>query len=172
MASDLDPIAMWGAITGTLAVGIQLAAFLVDRPRLVARYDNEYPDAIVVITNMGRRPIALRGAGLFLDRVDWRYRLRRMLRRSKRIRVAVPLSSVDAPTTVLLPGEAWIARRPMTEVMALVEPLLEGGIIDAWPTEIYATTPSGRTFHWPVTTHRGENIAQLTSAARGTVTAK
>ena len=178
MAGDLDPIAVWGAIAGTLALGVQAITFLADRPRLVAVYRNEHPDAKLAITNTGRRPIALQGAGIFIDRVDWRYRMRRLLRRSKRIRLAVPIHPVDAPPVVIQPGESWVVNRPMPDVLALIdglaliEPDQERGLIGEWPTEIYVTTPTGRTLTWPVTVPRGENIAQLTEAIRGTVTLK
>lgn len=40
----LDPIAIWGAITGSLALIIEGLGFLRDRPNLQARVETDFPE--------------------------------------------------------------------------------------------------------------------------------
>lgn len=176
MPKSPDPvtilIALWGAITGTVALSIQLASFVRDRPRVVARMIRTLPDVTVALTNTGRQAITLTAAGLFVDRVGWRYRVRRLLRRSRRIRLAVRLSPIDATSRTIQPGASWIVSRPMSEVSALAafDKERSGPPSDWLASEMYAVTTTGRTLVWPLTTvGRGENIGENTGAGGGTV---
>lgn len=67
-----DPIAILGAVTGSLALSLQGATYLRDRPKLAVRYSAraslEAPAEIVIdVANNGRQPITLTEAGLLLD---------------------------------------------------------------------------------------------------------
>src|SRR5437899_208925 len=81
-----DPIAVWGAITGTLAIAIQAVQAIGDRPRLVMSIDVDFDKVAIVLTNMGRRPVSVRkiAAGLtYYKFAKLRFRpLRRRLRQN------------------------------------------------------------------------------------------
>ncbi len=78
---DLDPLALYGAVLGTLGTVLGLRQLWLDRPRLQFRLDTDYPDraddwertgnlgatyARVRVINRGRRPITLTRVGLLL----------------------------------------------------------------------------------------------------------
>jgi hypothetical protein len=65
---DLDPLAVWGAITGTIALGIQALLAWRDRADVVCALGAVTPNVRFELANLGRQPISVRGFGLMFGK--------------------------------------------------------------------------------------------------------
>jgi hypothetical protein len=168
-----DPLALWGAVTGTigaiaglLALGLEVGGAFRDRSKLTARLETDFPDswpdresdlggdpgeahARLEITNTGRRPITLRVAGMefFTDPVA-PGRVERLLRR---LRLKKPRLTAFNFTErrqwvskTLAEGEPWVLLVPYSEIE-------EGFWALIGPTGVaglFAETSTGRRIRW------------------------
>jgi hypothetical protein len=86
VATVSDVLAVWGALTGTLATAIGLFAYLRDRPKLVTLAGEVTGSSISVkVVNQGRQPESLLALGVAMHPSGVSERLRRVLRRGDRI---------------------------------------------------------------------------------------
>jgi hypothetical protein len=107
-------LALWGAITGTVSVGVQAATHIRDRVKLnvnVRFFQSEQEDRLIIeISNRGRQPTTITEAG-FLVKSEVTYEVE-----ERKIVNTAPLSiRWDDGTPVLLaPGEVHQFSRKLT----------------------------------------------------------
>jgi hypothetical protein len=171
----LDPVAVLGAVTGTLALAIELYRVATDRPKLRAQASFDWPASRrskeahghavfgerhvrVEITNVGARAITLRSAGLTIKFDEpfpslysgIRARIdairRRLMRRLPDVGT-IPMTKQGADQYTLLgEGESWVLHLKDEEVAYFVADQGRGpAVIEG----VYATTTTGHAIRWP-----------------------
>lgn len=112
----MDPLAAWGAATGTLAVGVQTANHLRDRSKLSvgAGWDSQLPDIDTLwirVANQGRQPTTLIEAG-FLVKTETQFEV---IERAIRGTGSYHLRWDDGNPVLLRPGEVHQYRHRLTK---------------------------------------------------------
>jgi hypothetical protein len=151
--SGFDLIAIWGALTGTIALGIKLYETYSDRARLTASLGYDWPDFVenpqsdlggdpgrmhlrLELTNGGRRAISVRSAGLTYIHED--------LGRNDLFRLAF-MKNRRRESRTLPPGDSWALTR---EADAVWRDLNNNGIGPTKVVGAYAETSTGEFKDW------------------------
>ncbi len=159
---ELDPLALYGAVVSTFVFGIQIFREVRDRPRLSAEVTTSWPEFApdkysdlggdpgpmyvrLEITNIGRRPITLRSAGLTTRMVEGPVLGAKVPRGLDRFQVPLTARPTDESKT-LPEGASWVLERTADDVAwdVGVEPV--GHMV---VSGVFAETSTGKTHFWP-----------------------
>jgi len=113
-----EALAIWGAVTGTAALGPRIFEFLRDRPKLSvsanARVTLDTPASIAVhVANNGRQPTTITEAG-FVVAVEYEFRNQRW-EENRPSDVALPTLRLSSGSVLVPPGEVAEFKRELTQ---------------------------------------------------------
>jgi len=159
----VDPLALYGALLATLVFAIQLRREIRDRPRLSAEVSASWPEFApnkysdvggdpgpmyvrLEVTNVGRRTVTLRAAGLSMRMVESPVRSVKVGRGMDRFRVPFMKRGVHENVR-LAEGESWVLERKGDDVAWDVRVQQAGHMVI---NGAYAETSTGKTHFWSV----------------------
>lgn len=126
----MDEIALWGALTGTLALGLRVAEYVRDRPKLSLRlrasaFEDKPAWIGLEVANNGRRPTTLVEAGFVLA-----------------ITIEIRnLSKPDAPTVKTQPRTPFTSRTDEPKIVAPGAVAVYRSDLTSWPQMVAADVP-------------------------------